>query len=42
VHAAIGVALPDLKPGDYQLLLTLNDAASGKSATATLAFSVVE
>jgi hypothetical protein len=42
VHAAIGVALPDLKPGDYQLLLTLNDAASGKSATATLAFSIVE
>lgn len=42
VHAVVSVGLPDLKPGDYQLLLTLNDEASGKSATTTLPFAIVE
>ena len=42
VHAAVSVALPKLSPGDYQLVLTLNDATSGKSATTTLAFAIAE
>jgi hypothetical protein len=42
VHAAVSVALPSLSPGDYQLVLTLNDATSGKSATTTLAFAIAE
>lgn len=42
VHAAVSVGLPSLGPGDYQLLLTINDMASGKSATTTLPFSVAE
>jgi hypothetical protein len=42
VHAAVSVGLPSLSPGDYQLLLTLNDATSGKSATTTLPFTVAK
>ena len=42
VHAAVKVTLPELKPGDYQLVLTLGDAASGKSTAVTLPFSIVE
>jgi len=42
VHVAITLTLPNLKPADYQLLLTLNDQTSGKSATTTLPFSIVE
>jgi hypothetical protein len=42
VHGAVSVGLPSLGPGDYQLLLTLNDAASGKSATTTLPFTIAE
>jgi hypothetical protein len=42
VHAAVSVGLPSLSPGDYQLLLTLNDPTSGKSATTTLPFTVAE
>lgn len=41
-NAAISLGLPHLSAGDYQLLLTLRDPASGKSATATLPFSVGE
>jgi hypothetical protein len=36
----IGVDLPELKAGNYEFLLTVTDEASGKSATATLPFSV--
>jgi hypothetical protein len=41
VHAQIGIELPELKPGDYEMLVTLSDEASGKSATATLPFRIV-
>jgi hypothetical protein len=40
VHATIAVDLPALKPGDYELVLTLRDKGSPKTATATLPFSV--
>jgi hypothetical protein len=36
----VSVDLPDLKPGDYELLLTLTDAASEKTASVTLPFSI--
>jgi len=42
VQATIELPLPRLKPGDYQLLLTLRDEGSSKRTTATLPFSVVE
>ncbi len=43
VQAAVSVTLPTgLKPGEYDLLLTLNDQASAKSATATLPFAIGE
>ena len=40
VHAAISVTLPQIKPGDYELLLTLTDQASKKTATVTLPFTI--
>ena len=42
VHAAISLTLPDLKPGDYTMLLTLTDDASEKAATTTLPFTIAE
>ena len=42
VHAAVSVGLPSLGPGDYQLLVTLSDTTSGKSATTTLPFTVAD
>lgn len=43
VQAVLNVTLPTaLKPGDYELLLTLKDEASAKSATATLPFTIAE
>lgn len=42
VHATIELPLPELKPGEYQLLLTLRDTGSDKQTTVTLPFSVVE
>lgn len=43
VQAVVSVTLPSaLKPGDYELLLTLKDEASAKSATATLPFTIAE
>ncbi len=42
VHATVATPLPDLKPGDYQLLLTLRDQGSPKTEEVTLPFSVVE
>ncbi|MEO8667729.1 MAG: hypothetical protein ABI399_04380 [Bauldia sp.] len=40
VHAQVGVDLPDLKPGSYELVLTLRDKSSPKTTTTTLPFSV--
>ena len=40
VHATLKLPLPKLKPGDYQLLVTLRDQGSPKSTTATLPFSI--
>ena len=42
VHATIGLPLPSLKPGDYELLVTLRDQGSPKTATVTLPFAVAE
>ena len=39
VHATLKLPLPKLKPGDYQLLMTLRDQGSPKTATVTLPFS---
>jgi hypothetical protein len=38
----VRIALPQLKPGDYELLVTLRDMAAGKTATASLPFTLVE
>jgi hypothetical protein len=40
VHAQVGIDLPALKPGNYELVLTLRDKSSPKTTTATLPFSV--
>ena len=40
VHATLKLPLPKLKPGDYQLLVTLRDQGSPKSVTVTLPFSI--
>jgi hypothetical protein len=42
IHVGVQVALPELKPGDYVLRLTLGDRASAKAATAVMPFSIVE
>ena len=42
VPLTISVALPDLKPGDYELALRLTDDATGDVATGTLSFKVAE
>lgn len=42
VSVPVSVALPALKPGDYQLLVTLTDTVSSKTRTATLPFSIAE
>ena len=42
VPLTISVALPDLKPGNSQLVLGLTDDASGDAATLTLPFAIVE
>ncbi|MCB1487072.1 MAG: hypothetical protein KDJ88_06395 [Bauldia sp.] len=42
VQATIEFPLPDFKPGEYQLLLTLRDEGSPKKTTVTLPFSVAE
>lgn len=38
----VRLALPQLKPGDYELRLTLRDTVSGKTTTASLPFTLVE
>jgi hypothetical protein len=43
VEAVVGVTLPSaLKPGSYELVVTLKDGASAKTATATLPFDIAE
>jgi hypothetical protein len=43
VQAVLSVTLPSaLKPGSYELLVTLKDEPSGKAATATLPFDISE
>jgi len=39
-YGSLSVALPALKPGSYELLLTITDEASSKSTTATLLFDI--
>ena len=36
VHGSISVSLPELKPGDYEIVVTLIDEATGKTARAEL------
>ncbi len=38
----ISIDLPDLKPGDYEILLTLNDQASQKTASVTLPLTIAQ
>jgi hypothetical protein len=38
----VRIALPELKPGDYALLLTVRDTVAGKVATTNLPFTLVE
>lgn len=40
VHGTIELAVPELKPGSYQMILTLRDEGSDKTAETTLAFSI--
>ena len=42
VPAIVKVTLPNLKPGDYKLKLTVTDVASAKQAAVTLPFKIVE
>jgi hypothetical protein len=39
-NGRISIDLPELKAGDYELLLTIDDPASGKAAVATLPFTI--
>ena len=39
-QATLMMTLPDLPPDDYELRLTFHDAATGKSSTATLPFTL--
>jgi hypothetical protein len=39
-NGRVGIDLPELKAGDYELLLTVNDEATHKTASVTLPFSV--
>lgn len=42
IHSEVSVTLPELKAGNYELDLTLTDAATSKSATVTLPFTIAE
>ncbi len=42
IHGDISVTLPDLKPGDYEIFVTLTDEATGKAAQAALPFAISE
>ena len=40
-YGSLSVALPgNLKPGNYQLILTITDTVSKKTTTATLLFDI--
>jgi hypothetical protein len=39
-NGRIRIELPALKPGDYELILTVDDPAGGKTASATLPFTM--
>jgi hypothetical protein len=39
-NGRVGIDLPDLKAGDYELLVTVSDGATQKTASVTLPFSV--
>jgi hypothetical protein len=39
-YGSLGVTLPALKPGSYQLILTLTDTVSSKTVTTTLPFDI--
>ncbi len=39
-NGRVGIDLPDLKAGDYELLVTVSDEATEKTASVTLPFSV--
>jgi hypothetical protein len=41
-YGSLSVALPALKPGNYELLLTITDEASSKSTVATLLFDIAD
>lgn len=40
VHATIAMPVPDIKPGDYRLLIKLKDQVAPKSATLELPFTI--
>ena len=40
VHGRIVLGLPDLKPGDYEIVLGLSDLVTGKTAEAVMPFSI--
>ncbi|MHA1552809.1 MAG: hypothetical protein ACTSU0_00180 [Alphaproteobacteria bacterium] len=40
VHGQIVLGLPDLKPGDYEIVLGLNDLVTGKAVETVLPFSI--
>ena len=42
VPLTISVAFPDLKPGDYELVLGLTDDATGDAQSVTLPFAIAE
>jgi hypothetical protein len=42
VQVAFDVGLPELRPGEYRLLVKLTDETGGKATTATLPFTIVE
>jgi hypothetical protein len=39
-NGRVGIDLPDLKAGDYELLVTVSDEATGKTASVTLPFAI--
>jgi hypothetical protein len=39
-YGSLSVALPDIRPGNYQLIVTVTDEASGKTTAATLLFDI--
>ena len=41
VHGSISLQMPELKPGDYELHLTMKDDVTAKNATTVLPFSIV-